>query len=152
MHKCFLFILVAQSCPTLCDPMECSPPASLFHGVLQARVLELVAIPFASKCHISQLVLNGYSFFKQSYKYFKNLVTVNMLPWQRISVTWEWLFNVLYSLVVLHDVVWTSPDRQFLITYVYRNPRVTIWVTGKTCCPKMRNWNNSENCNTEIVS
>ena len=32
--------LVAQSCPTLCDPMDCSPPGSSGHGILQARVLE----------------------------------------------------------------------------------------------------------------
>ena len=31
---------VSQSCPTLCDPMDCSPPGSSFHGILQARILE----------------------------------------------------------------------------------------------------------------
>ena len=31
---------VAQSCPTLCDPMDCSPPGSSMHGILQARILE----------------------------------------------------------------------------------------------------------------
>ena len=35
---------VAQSCPTLCDPMNCSLPGSSIHGVFQARVLEWVAI------------------------------------------------------------------------------------------------------------
>ena len=39
-------VLVAQSCPTLCDPMDCSPPGSSFHGSLQERILEWVAIPF----------------------------------------------------------------------------------------------------------
>ena len=38
--------LVAQSCPTLCDPMDCSSPDSSFHGILQARILEWVASPF----------------------------------------------------------------------------------------------------------
>ena len=33
-----------KSCPTLCDPMDCSPPDSSVHGILQARVLESVAI------------------------------------------------------------------------------------------------------------
>ena len=37
---------VAQSCPTLCDPMDCSLPGSSLHGILQARVLEWVAISF----------------------------------------------------------------------------------------------------------
>ena len=32
-----------QSCPTLCDPMDCSPPGSSVHGIFQARILEWVA-------------------------------------------------------------------------------------------------------------
>ena len=35
---------VAQSCPTLCDPMDGSPPGSSVHGILLARLLEWVAI------------------------------------------------------------------------------------------------------------
>ena len=38
---------VAQSCPTLCYPMDCSPPGSWVHGIFQARVLECVAIAFS---------------------------------------------------------------------------------------------------------
>ena len=38
---------VAQSCPTFCDPMDCSPPDSSIHGILQARILEWVAISFS---------------------------------------------------------------------------------------------------------
>ena len=37
-----------QSCPTLCDPMDCSLPGSPIHGIFQARVLEWVAISFSS--------------------------------------------------------------------------------------------------------
>ena len=40
--------LVAQLCPTLCDPMDCSPPGSSVHGILQARILEWVAISFST--------------------------------------------------------------------------------------------------------
>ena len=40
---------VAQSCPTLCDPMDCSPPGSPVHGIFQARVLEWGAIAFSDK-------------------------------------------------------------------------------------------------------
>ena len=36
-----------QSCPTLCDPMDCSPPGSSVHGILQARIMEWVAMPFS---------------------------------------------------------------------------------------------------------
>ena len=37
----------AQSCLTLCEPMDCSPPGSSIHGILQARILEWVAISFS---------------------------------------------------------------------------------------------------------
>ena len=40
---------VAQSCPTLSDPMDYSPPGSSIHGIFQARALEWVAIAFSYK-------------------------------------------------------------------------------------------------------
>ena len=46
---------VAQSCLTLCNPMDCSPPGSAVHGIFQARVLEWVPLPSPSKD------LEGYS-------------------------------------------------------------------------------------------
>ena len=36
--------IVIQSCPTLCDLMDCSPPGLSVHGILQARILEWVAM------------------------------------------------------------------------------------------------------------
>ena len=41
-----MFLLVTQSCLTLCDPMDCSLPGSSVHGILQARILKWVAISF----------------------------------------------------------------------------------------------------------
>ena len=40
-------VLLAQSCPTLCDPMDRSPPSSSLHGILQARILKWVRISFS---------------------------------------------------------------------------------------------------------
>ena len=40
-------VLVIQSCPTLCEPMDYSLRGSSVHGILQARILEQVAIPFS---------------------------------------------------------------------------------------------------------
>ena len=36
---------ITQLCPTLCDPVDCSPPGSSVHGILQVRILEWVARP-----------------------------------------------------------------------------------------------------------
>ena len=46
-HSCLVEVLVAQLCLTLCDPVDCSPPGSSVHRILQARILEWVAIPFS---------------------------------------------------------------------------------------------------------
>ena len=43
-HVC-VFAETLQFCPTLCDPMDCSPPDSFLLGILQARILEWVACP-----------------------------------------------------------------------------------------------------------
>ena len=39
--------MCVQSCPTLCDPVDCGPPGSSVHGILQVRTLEWVAMPFS---------------------------------------------------------------------------------------------------------
>ena len=46
---------VTQWCPTLCNPMDCSPPGSSIHGIFQARVLEWGAIAFSG--HFMLLLL-----------------------------------------------------------------------------------------------
>ena len=46
-----MFLLLAQllqSCQTLCNSMDCSPPGSSVHGILQARILEWAAMPFSN--------------------------------------------------------------------------------------------------------
>ena len=40
-------VLVAQSCPTVCDPVDCNPLGSSLHGILQARILVWVVISFS---------------------------------------------------------------------------------------------------------
>ena len=63
---------VAQSCPTLSDPMDCSPPGSSVPGIFQARVLELGAIAFS--------VIPLASFYPTSSALRKPLLTQCLLP------------------------------------------------------------------------
>ena len=42
-------VLVAQSCASMCDPMDYSPTGSSVHGILQARILGWVAMPFSRR-------------------------------------------------------------------------------------------------------
>ena len=45
MRTCAVLCLAAQLCLTLCNPMDCNLPGSSIHGILQARILEWVAMP-----------------------------------------------------------------------------------------------------------
>ena len=49
LHNGLVCVLAVQLCPTVCDPMDCSRPGSSVHGILQARILEWVAIPFSTE-------------------------------------------------------------------------------------------------------
>ena len=49
LNDLVVVVLVAQSCPTLCDPMDCSQPDSSVHEIFQAMILEWVAISFLSR-------------------------------------------------------------------------------------------------------
>ena len=51
-------VLVTQSCPTLCDPMDYSHPGSSVHGILQARILEWVVISFLRESDLPNQGLN----------------------------------------------------------------------------------------------
>ena len=56
---------VAQSCPTLCDPKDCSPPGSSIHGILQARILEWVAISFTNGVNSSWVYFDHLALYLQ---------------------------------------------------------------------------------------
>ena len=74
-------VLAAHSCLTLCDPMDCSPPGSSVHGILQARRLEWVAIPFSTL-----------SLYTYMYSYRHICASMHMRSWigklQCKSVNW----------------------------------------------------------------
>ena len=52
-------VFVTQFCPTLCNPMDCSSPGSSVHGILQARILEWVAISCSRRSSIPTQGLNS---------------------------------------------------------------------------------------------
>ena len=69
-EKKIVKVFITQLCPTLCNPMECSPRGSSVHGILQARVLEWGAIPFSressqpgDRTRVSCIVDNFFFFF-----------------------------------------------------------------------------------------
>ena len=68
-----------QSCPTLCDPMDCSPPGSSIHGIFQARVLEWGAIVFSG--HTSLHI-----FKTQNPKYWRILFYPHFKSWESLQL------------------------------------------------------------------
>ena len=72
---------VTQSCPALCDPMDCSLPCSSLHGIFQARVLEWVAISFSSSeglCFFAKMIHVTFLIFFSLICYFFNSFVANV--------------------------------------------------------------------------
>ena len=91
---------VAQSCPTLSDPMDCSPPGSSIHGIFQAWVLEWGAIAF-SESNYTPIKINKSkkkTTNKVSRCFFKiimNIDIVLLLLFCRIIGSRKWIFMLL---------------------------------------------------------
>ena len=74
-----LCVLVTQLCLTLCHPMECSPPGPSVHGLLQARVMEWVAIPFSRGSSLIQGLNLGLPHYRQIF-YHQSHLGFPLLP------------------------------------------------------------------------
>ena len=102
---------VTQSCPTLCNPVDCSLPGSSIHGIFQARVLEWVAIPFSrgssrsrDRTQVSRIVGRHFTVWD----------TREASKWVRVEIEyWEGKMHKhqisrVYSLSL--DNVWTKEE------------------------------------------
>ena len=94
-------VLVAQSYPTLCDPMDCSPPGSSVHRIFQTRILEWIAIPFS---------------------------TGSSLPRDQNQVSHTaGRFFALWATRKAHSVGWESLKKRFPFLCTYRKDLVEFW-------------------------
>ena len=81
---------VAQSCPTLCNPVDCSLPGSSIHGIFQARILERVASAFS----VSSI---------KSFIFYLTVVGPSCGPWMfRVAMHRHLLLQPVGSLVMFH--------------------------------------------------
>ena len=87
---------VAQSCPTLRDPMDCSLPGSSIHGIFQARVLEWGAIAFSVNYYRQTIILMGPSALEY-FNAYKILWHVILKEHGKSSV--EWAMNSFPSFI-----------------------------------------------------
>jgi len=79
---------VAQSCPTLFDPMDCSLPGSSAHGIFQARVLEWVVIAFSAG-----------TFRCLHFKVLRNSAVRK--PSSPVFLTFIWVFETFYQVILI---------------------------------------------------
>ena len=127
IHKITLYIgyeygevevLIAQSCLTLCNTMDCNPPGSSLHGTLQARILDWVAILFSRgtswlRDQIQVSCISG--------RFFKFHITEEC---QRLLVFTQFLTHPLFFNIESSVLGWTQIYLEFLAPYA---KRMAIW-------------------------
>ena len=79
---------VGQSCPTLCNPMDCGPPGSSVHEILQARILEWVAISSSREWHMGQQTRKEIQTRNSDLSPFTPFQTGSIYP-KRRELTWR---------------------------------------------------------------
>ena len=111
------WVLITQSCPPLCDPMDCSPEDSSVRGISQARRVEWVAIPFTRRFAWPRdwtLVSHTAGRFFTIWAPREALIKVDWGP-QLLSVTWS-LSSVSWYLVLSNMLASSKPIRKKRIT------------------------------------
>ena len=119
---------VAQLCPTLQDPMDCSLPGSLVHGIFHARVLEWVAISFSFFSHKGHLIIKLFILPKVYFYFeFEKHCCWSPAPAARDS-TWrgEWCW---WETEAASQFSWTACLFQAYdsLLYFYKSIRSEVW-------------------------
>ena len=83
---------VAQSCPTISNPMDCSLPGSSVHGIFQARVLEWGAIAFSEK-------------HTEKYKITVKTIQISTIHGQRLLTFASFLYLFMFILKLFYKIV-----------------------------------------------
>ena len=101
-----MLCLVAQSCPTLCDPMDCSPPGSSVHGILQARILGI--FPTQVSCIAGGLFIvwaTGEAIPESPGSHHINPIPTYCLRFHSQRLDIFWFGRVLIELLLLNHLV-----------------------------------------------
>ena len=117
----YYLCLVAESCPTLWDLMDCSPPGSSAHGILQARILEWVAIPFSRDLPNREIepkfpALQANSLPSEPPGKSKNTGGCNLSLLQWIFPTQELNQGLLHCRQILYQLSYQESDTSFHVS------------------------------------
>ena len=121
---CCKCVLVAQSCPILCDPMYCSPPGPSVHGILQAKILKWIAIPF-SKGDLPDPGIESKSSVLQADSLHLSHTAILCYIWKQISVQaieWEMIYlTYKSSSQPSMQKSWSSEMLMLLLAFLYQS-------------------------------
>ena len=140
-------VLVAQSCLTLCNTMDCSPPGSSVHGILQARILEWVAISFSKKSSRFTKIESCLGYLIPPSRKWSPLTFFNISQYQILCLTFndgennfriiknETKFFIYNSVRNLYIVI-SKQLSSFLALFkaLFRCQRWRIWFLSKFYC------------------
>ena len=122
---CACVCSVTQSCPILCNPVDCSPPGSSVHGIFQARVLEWGAISFSRDLpdpgikpeSLRSPALAGSSLAIWAHRVFK-------------------IVKILYTRLLwrLYVIIYLSKPTEYMAPTVNPNVKCGLWMTEMCLC------------------
>ena len=121
-HKLLYCVKVAQSCLTLCNLVDCSLPGSSVHGILQARILEWLAVPFSRRSlqprdqtQVSHIA--GRFFTSQATWKLKNtgVGSLSLLQWIFLTQKWKW--GLLHCRWILYQL--SSQETHFIYSVYF---------------------------------
>ena len=116
-----------QSCPTLCDPIDGSPPGSSVSGILQARIQKWVAISFSNACMPAKALqlcptLCDPMDSSPPGSSVHGILQARILKWVAISL------SQFICKVVLFSGVWQSDSVLYIYIYIYNKKYILLYI------------------------
>ena len=113
-------VWVAQSCLTLCNHVNCGLPVSSVHGILQARILEWVAISFSSGSSRPR----GWTQVSHIAGRFFTIWATRGALWQVIVLPWASVFSLFQGLIeIIIPIPWHSAQHIIIVVFIKKKKK-----------------------------
>ena len=112
-----------QSCPTLCDPIDSSPPGSAIPGILQARTLEWVDISFSNTCITHWELRQSFTLNNPVGPYLPTIITIILCVSNHIVVEFYMFFPIAFG------IEYPNLFSDFKVLMAYFPKKFIVWET-----------------------